>query len=59
MNPVIGLDLAKGESFGQIFLDKAKPHGNSFCIQNTSEGLAHFHEMLREVESLSGTRPGS
>lgn len=57
MNPVIGLDVAKGESVGQIFLDKAKPHGKSFCIQHTSEGLAHFHEMLREVESLSGTQP--
>ena len=27
MNPVIGLDVSKGQSQGQVFLDKGQPHG--------------------------------
>jgi transposase len=57
VNPVVGLDIAKGESVGQIFLDKSTPHGKSFYIEHTSDGLNHFHEMLREVETLTGTQP--
>ncbi|TQK75173.1 hypothetical protein FB479_101785 [Brevibacillus sp. AG162] len=26
MNPVIGLDVSKGQSQGQLFLDKGQPH---------------------------------
>jgi hypothetical protein len=29
MNPVIGLDIAKGKSQGQAFLDKGKPYDKS------------------------------
>jgi hypothetical protein len=54
MNPVIGLDVAKGESVGQIFLDKATPHGKSFCILHTSEGLNQLDEVFREVGALAG-----
>jgi transposase len=57
MNPVIGLDGAKGESVGQIFLDKATPHGKSFCILHTSEGLNLLDEVFREVGALAGTQP--
>ncbi|MDQ0888755.1 hypothetical protein QFZ81_003843 [Paenibacillus sp. V4I9] len=27
MNPVIGLDVSKGESHAQAFLDRGVPHG--------------------------------
>jgi len=57
MNPVIGLDVAKGESVGQIFLDKATPHGKSFCILHTSQGLNQLDEVFREVGALAGTQP--
>lgn len=34
MNPVIGLDVAKGESEVQAFLDKDKPFGKSFSVKS-------------------------
>jgi transposase len=37
VNPVIGLDIAKGESKGQVFLAKGKPYGKSFDVPHTSE----------------------
>ena len=32
MNPVIGLDVSKGESQVQAFLDKGKPYRKSFKV---------------------------
>ena len=40
MNPVVGLDVAKGESQVQAFLDKKKPYKKSFKVAHTLEGLA-------------------
>ncbi|MBA2939728.1 IS110 family transposase [Paenibacillus sp. CGMCC 1.16610] len=57
MNPVIGLDIAKGESQGQAFLDKGKPYGKSFTIIHTREGLQLFHQLLKDLESTSGQKP--
>jgi hypothetical protein len=39
MNPVIGLDVSKGESQVQAFLDKGKPYRKSFSIEHDLEGL--------------------
>ncbi|MGE7935141.1 IS110 family transposase, partial [Viridibacillus arvi] len=39
MNPVVGLDVAKGESQVQMFLDKKLPYKNSVKIKHTLEGL--------------------
>ncbi|MEC1716506.1 IS110 family RNA-guided transposase [Schinkia azotoformans] len=57
MNPVIGLDVAKGESQVQAFLEKKKPYKSSFKISHTLEGLESLHQFLREVESVTGVRP--
>lgn len=57
MNPVIGLDIAKGESKGQVFLQKGKPHGKSFDIQHTKEGLSQLQEILLSVEEMAGASP--
>jgi transposase len=57
VNPVIGLDIAKGESKGQVFLDKGKPHGKTFLVCHTSEGLNHLYKLIHEVEELAGVRP--
>ncbi|GMA61667.1 IS110 family transposase (plasmid) [Alicyclobacillus fastidiosus] len=57
MNPVIGLDVAKGESIAQAFLDKRTPHGKQFTVVHTHDGLEDFHEFLREVEAKSGLQP--
>ncbi len=51
MYPVIGLDIAKGESQGQAFLDKGQPYGKSFTVQHTREGLDAFHSFLKLIEN--------
>jgi transposase len=40
MNPVIGLDVSKGESQVQAYLDKRKPYSMGFKIPHTLEGLS-------------------
>ena len=57
MNPVIGLDVAKGESQVQAFLDKKKPYKKSFKVAHTLEGLASLLDFIREVEDITGERP--
>ncbi|PAK97430.1 IS110 family transposase, partial [Peribacillus simplex] len=57
MNPVVGLDVAKGESQVQAFLDKKQPYKKSFKVAHTLEGLASLLDFIREVENVSGGRP--
>jgi transposase len=57
MNPVIGLDVAKGESQVQAFLDKKKPYKKSFKIAHSLEGLASLLDFIKELEDVSGGRP--
>ncbi|SFN27608.1 hypothetical protein SAMN05421832_1318 [Psychrobacillus psychrodurans] len=57
MNPVIGLDVAKGESQVQAFLDKKQPYKKSFKVAHTVEGLTTLLEFIREIEEVSGVRP--
>ncbi|GMK49078.1 hypothetical protein PghCCS26_62080 [Paenibacillus glycanilyticus] len=46
MNPVIGLDVSKGESMAQAFLDKGQPYGKVFRFDHTTEGLDHFRNYM-------------
>src|SRR4051794_25756068 len=57
MNPVVGLDIAKGESQVQAFLDKKKPFKSSFKVLHNLEGLDTLHQFLREIENLTGVKP--
>ncbi len=57
MNPVIGLDVAKGESEVQAFLDKAKPYGKSFSMKHNREELEQFLIFIKEIQSLTGELP--
>lgn len=57
MNPVVGLDIAKGESQGQAFLDKGKPYGKSFSLPHTREGLEAFHSFLKLLEEQTDHQP--
>jgi transposase len=58
MNPVIGLDVAKGESQVQAFLDKRKPYRKSFSVLHNVEELNNiFLVFLKEVEILAGKKP--
>jgi transposase len=57
VNPVVGLDVAKGESQVQAFLDKKKPYKTSFKVAHTLEGLGMLREFVREIEDLTGIKP--
>lgn len=57
MNPVVGLDVSKGESQVQAFVDKGKPHRKSFSISHTIEGLDYLVAYLEELRVLTGIRP--
>jgi transposase len=57
MNPVVGLDVAKGENQVQAFLDKSKPYGKSFSIHHTREELDYFIDFLKEIEEVTGQMP--
>lgn len=58
MNPVIGLDVSKGESQIQAFLDKGKPYQKSFSIKHDLKGLGNLLEFLQEVEkTANGNQP--
>ena len=50
MNPVIGLDVSKGESHAQAFLDRGVPHGKIFRFKHDLEGLASFLRYIRGIE---------
>lgn len=54
MNPMVGLDVAKGESQVQAFLDKGRPYRKSFSIQHNLEGLKGFLDFLQEIEKAAG-----
>ncbi len=57
MNPVIGLDVSKGESQIQAFLDKGKPYGKSFSVPHTTEGLNTLLHFLKVVENEADMKP--
>lgn len=56
MNPDIALDVSKGESQIQAFLDKGKPYQKS-CTKRDLKGLGNLLEFLQEVEkSANGSQ---
>jgi transposase len=57
MNPVVGLDVSKGESQIQAFLDKGKPYSKSFKVPHTLEGLSLLVNFLEEIKKETGHKP--
>ncbi|MEM1506396.1 transposase, partial [Domibacillus sp. 8LH] len=57
MNPVVGLDISKGESQVQAFLDKGKPYSKSFKVNHTLEGLRSLVSFLENVKQEAGKKP--
>jgi transposase len=57
MNPVIGLDVAKGESQVQAYLERKKPYKKSFKVKHDLDGLASLLEFINKIEDISGERP--
>ncbi|MGE6517656.1 IS110 family transposase, partial [Lysinibacillus sphaericus] len=47
MNPVIGLDVAKGESQVQAYLERKKPYKKSFKIKHDLDGLASLLDFIK------------
>ena len=57
MNPVVGLDVSKGESQVQAFLEKGKPYRKSFTVTHTTEELTNLLRFLEEVEKETKVEP--
>src|SRR5690625_4033675 len=57
MAPVIGLDVAKGESQVQAFLQRKETYKQSFKFTHDLPGLQSFHSFYHEVEKVSGQPP--
>ncbi|MGN7402917.1 IS110 family transposase [Cytobacillus praedii] len=57
MNPVVGLDVSKGESQVQAFISKGKPYRKGFKIPHTLVGLNELVEFLEEVKQKTGIQP--
>lgn len=57
MGPVVGLDVSKGESEVQGFLEKEKPYGKSFSIKHDLDGLGKLLDFLKEIKELTGQQP--
>lgn len=57
MNPVVGLDVSKGESQVQAFLEKKKPYRKSFKVEHTRDGLTILHEFLKHLKEITGQKP--
>ena len=52
MNPVIGLDVAKGESQVQAYLERKKPYKKSFKVKHDLDGLASLLDFIKEIEDI-------
>jgi transposase len=57
MNPVIGLDVSKGESHAQAFADRGTPYGKIFRFKHDLEGFASFLRYVQDLESFTRKRP--
>ncbi len=57
MDPVIGLDVAKGESQVQAFLERKKPYKDSFKFTHDLPGLQMFHRFYQEIVEISSQLP--
>ncbi len=57
MDLVIGLDVDKGESQVQAFLQRKETYKQSFKFTHDLPGLQSFHSFYQEVEKVSGQPP--
>ena len=57
MNPVIGLDISKGKSDGQVFLDKGQPYRPPFCFHHNQEGLMQLLGIITDIQDKTEKSP--
>nr|WP_241752052.1 IS110 family transposase [Paenibacillus alvei] len=57
MNPVVGVDVAKGESQIQAFMDKGEPFGRSEKVSHSLKGLDRLGQILIRLKEETGETP--
>lgn len=57
MKPCIGIDVSKGESHVQGFLNKRKPFGTAVKITHSKTGFKAFKNFIQELEIQAETSP--
>ncbi len=57
MEPVVGLDVAKGKSVFQAFLRKNESYGRAESISHSEDGFKRFGNLIAELKNLTGSDP--
>ncbi|WP_414558726.1 IS110 family transposase [Bacillus swezeyi] len=57
MNPVVGIDVSKGESHVQAFLNKGTPFEKVLKVVHSKSGLDSFLVFIKKIEEKAGIRP--
>ncbi|MFE6079477.1 transposase [Paenibacillus sp. NPDC057886] len=57
MEPVVGVDVAKGSSVVQAFRKRNEPYGKAVNIVHEQNGFEQFAEMLGELQVETGLAP--
>ncbi len=57
MEPVVGVDVAKGSSVAQAFRKRNEPYGKAVDIVHGKNGFEQFVEMLGMLQAETGLAP--
>ncbi|WP_340386931.1 IS110 family transposase [Paenibacillus sp. FSL E2-0151] len=57
MEPVVGVDVAKGSSVIQAFQKRNEPVGKAIVIEHVASGFEQFTEMLGALQAETGVAP--
>lgn len=57
MEPVVGVDVAKGFSVVQAFLKRNEPYGKALRISHEKDGFGQLGEVLEEMQTQTGLAP--
>jgi hypothetical protein len=57
MEPVIGLDVAKGSSVFQAFLRRNESYGKTENVTHDERGFKRLGELVTELRELTGIEP--
>lgn len=57
MEPVVGVDVAKGSSVVQAFTKRNEPYGKLESISHGKNGFERLGELLAELQGRTGTAP--
>lgn len=57
MEPVVGVDVAKGSSVVQAFRKRNEPYGKAVDIEHGTSGFEQFGEMLGRLQAETGMAP--